>query len=87
MNTTALPAVAVLVASGPSDLPSAVRAEEPIPPNTFVQVAKDEIGGHYYSQVIHAPTAKAMVSWGRGPTTGPSGRTRPSTSSPTGTSG
>ncbi|MEK6234839.1 MAG: hypothetical protein N2C14_09015, partial [Planctomycetales bacterium] len=32
--------------------------------NQFVKVAESETGGHFFSQVIHAPTTKALVSWG-----------------------
>ncbi|MHC4717821.1 MAG: Kelch repeat-containing protein, partial [Planctomycetota bacterium] len=32
--------------------------------NTFVEIARDDVGGHYFSQVIYAPTVKALVSWG-----------------------
>ena len=35
-----------------------------LPANTFVQVAKDDIGGHYFSQVIYAPTINGLVTWG-----------------------
>ncbi len=35
-----------------------------IPAGTFVEVAADEVGGHYVSQVIYAPTIDALVSWG-----------------------
>jgi len=34
------------------------------PVGKFVLVAEDGVGGHYYSQVIYAPTIKAIVSWG-----------------------
>jgi len=40
----------------------AVAAE--IPANRFVEVASLETGGHFFSQVVYAPTAKALVSWG-----------------------
>ena len=30
----------------------------------FVQVADDDVGGHYFSQVIYAPTIRGLVSWG-----------------------
>ena len=36
----------------------------PPTPNTFVEVARDDIGGHYFSQVIYAPTIDALVTWG-----------------------
>ncbi len=35
-----------------------------IPANRFVEVASLETGGHFFSQVVYAPTAKALVSWG-----------------------
>jgi len=35
-----------------------------VPANRFVEVARSETGGHFFSQVIYAPTAKALVSWG-----------------------
>ncbi|MFW6158207.1 MAG: Kelch repeat-containing protein [Planctomycetota bacterium] len=46
----------------------AMSGEEPAPPkeipaNRFVQVAADH-GGHYFSQLVYAPAAKCMVSWG-----------------------
>jgi len=37
---------------------------EEIPANRFVEVSSLEAGGHYFSQVIFAPTAEALVSWG-----------------------
>ena len=39
-------------------------AAEEIPAGKFVEVAADEVGGHYFSQVIFAPPVKAVVSWG-----------------------
>ncbi len=30
----------------------------------FVEVASDDVGGHFFSQVIYAPTVNAVVSWG-----------------------
>ena len=53
-----LAAVASLVLTAPSS------AGLEIPPNTFVEVACSEVGGHFFSQVIYAPSAKALVSWG-----------------------
>ena len=35
-----------------------------LPAGKFVQVAEDEVGGCYFSQVIYAPTIRAVVSWG-----------------------
>ncbi|MFP4055631.1 MAG: kelch repeat-containing protein [Candidatus Brocadiia bacterium] len=35
-----------------------------LPPGRFVRVAEDEVGGHYFSQVIYAPSADVLVSWG-----------------------
>ena len=32
--------------------------------NRFVKVAESDIGGHFFSQVIYAPPAKSLVSWG-----------------------
>jgi hypothetical protein len=32
--------------------------------NRFIQVAESDVGGHFFSQVIYAPTAKSLVSWG-----------------------
>lgn len=32
--------------------------------NQFLKVAENEVGGHFFSQVIYAPSAKAVVSWG-----------------------
>ena len=34
------------------------------PAGKFVEVARDEVGGHLVSQVVYAPAAKALVSWG-----------------------
>ena len=47
--------------------PAALRAaaaEAQIPANQFVKVAESEVGGHFFSQVIYAPTIRALVSWG-----------------------
>jgi len=41
----------------------AARAAE-TPVGKFVEVAADDVGGHYVSQVIYAPTVKALVTWG-----------------------
>lgn len=30
----------------------------------FIQVAKDDVGGHYYSQVIYSPPVSGLVTWG-----------------------
>ncbi|MGM0489133.1 MAG: Kelch repeat-containing protein [Planctomycetota bacterium] len=35
-----------------------------LPANRFVKVADNEIGGHFFSQVVYAPPVKAFVSWG-----------------------
>jgi len=35
-----------------------------LPAGKFIEVARDETGGHYFSQVIYAPTIRALVSWG-----------------------
>lgn len=43
--------------------PSWTQSAEP-PANTFVEIAKDDIGGHYFSQMIYAPSIKGIVSWG-----------------------
>jgi len=43
---------------------SAGAAAGDIPPGKFVQVSKDDVGGHYFSQVIYAPTIGAVVTWG-----------------------
>ena len=43
---------------------AAIAGGEEIPANRFVEVASLEAGGHYFSQVIYAPTAEALVSWG-----------------------
>ena len=32
--------------------------------NRFIQVAESDVGGHFFSQVIYAPSTKAFVSWG-----------------------
>ena len=40
------------------------KAAAEIPANQFVEVAKREIGGHLFSQVIYAPSVEAFVSWG-----------------------
>ncbi|MEQ8788800.1 MAG: kelch repeat-containing protein [Pirellulaceae bacterium] len=32
--------------------------------NRFVKVAESDVGGHFFSQVVYAPAAKALVSWG-----------------------
>jgi len=42
----------------------AAPASAETPAGTFVQVGKDEVGGHYFSQVIYAPTIDAVVTWG-----------------------
>ena len=42
---------------------SAVAAAD-TPPGTFVLVAGDDVGGHYFSQVIHAPPIRGIVTWG-----------------------
>lgn len=39
-------------------------AHAEIPPGKFVLAAKDDVGGHYFSQVIYAPTIDAVVTWG-----------------------
>jgi len=65
-----LAATAVLAVNGSSGkaaLPSV--GGENAPPNgwpagTFVEVARTEVGGHFFSQVIYAPSVKALVSWG-----------------------
>ncbi len=41
---------------------SAIRADTDA--NRFVQVAASDVGGHFFSQVIYAPSVKALVSWG-----------------------
>ena len=43
---------------------SATAGAADIPPGRFVEVAKDNVGGHFFSQVIYAPTARGLVSWG-----------------------
>ena len=35
-----------------------------IPAGRFVEVGSDAAGGHFFSQVIYAPTVNAVVSWG-----------------------
>ena len=40
------------------------RKPEPLPPNTFVEVDRSEVGGHYFSQVIYASSVNSFVSWG-----------------------
>jgi len=56
-------------------------AAEAVPPGKFVEVAKDDVGGHYFSQVIYAPTIEGLVSWGTrthsGSTPGRRARRRP----------
>ena len=32
--------------------------------NRFVEVARSDVGGHFFSQVIYAPPAQGLVSWG-----------------------
>jgi len=32
--------------------------------NKFVELDRDDLGGHYFSQVIYAPTIEGVVSWG-----------------------
>ena len=34
------------------------------PAGRFVRVAHDDVGGHYFSQIIYAPTVRALVTWG-----------------------
>ncbi len=43
-------------------VPAASAAETPA--GEFVLVAEDDVGGHFYSSVVYAPTAGAVVSWG-----------------------
>jgi len=35
-----------------------------LPANAFVEVCRSETGGHFFSQVIYAPSAGVFVSWG-----------------------
>jgi len=42
--------------------PPAGGAEVPV--SRFIEVARSESGGHFFSQVIYAPAAEAFVSWG-----------------------
>jgi hypothetical protein len=35
-----------------------------LPANEFVGVGGDDTGGHFFSQVIYAPSIDAAVSWG-----------------------
>jgi hypothetical protein len=58
MRWTWCPALISLTISG-----AAWGASE-IPAGRFVQVAADDSGGHYHSQVIFAPTVHGLVSWG-----------------------
>ena len=32
--------------------------------NRFVQVTKSDVNGHFFSQVIYAPSVRSLVSWG-----------------------
>ena len=43
---------------------SVATCAEEMPANQFVQVDRRETGGHFFSQVIYAPSADAFVSWG-----------------------
>jgi hypothetical protein len=61
MNSLRIGAAFALAGMG---LLAAGAAADELPGNTFVQVAKDDVGGHYFSQVIYAPTINALVSWG-----------------------
>jgi len=48
-------------------LPSFVdlnAASESFPGNTFVECARGSEGGHFFSQVVYAPSCGAFVSWG-----------------------
>ena len=60
LATSVLVAAACVVALGASSGAAAER----IPAGTFVEVAEDETGGHFFSQVIHAPPIGGLVSWG-----------------------
>ena len=40
------------------------EATDPLPPNRFVEVARSDVGGHFFSQVIYAPPVEGLVSWG-----------------------
>ena len=42
----------------------AAAADVDIPANRFVRVGSGEVGGHFFSQVIYAPTIRGLVSWG-----------------------
>jgi len=44
--------------------PPKAASRTEIPGNRFVEVASLQAGGHFFSQVIYAPPAKALVSWG-----------------------
>ncbi|MFW5692926.1 MAG: hypothetical protein ACOCWL_01790, partial [Thermoguttaceae bacterium] len=39
-------------------------ADQPLAPNRFVEVARSDTGGHFFSQVIYAPPIEGLVSWG-----------------------
>ena len=39
-------------------------AHAEVPANTFVEVGRDDVGGHFFSQVIYAPTINGVVTWG-----------------------
>jgi len=42
----------------------AVGISGEIPGNRFIEVARSDAGGHFFSQVIYAPSAEVLVSWG-----------------------
>ena len=57
-------ALSVLAAVASVVLTGASHARSEIPPNTFVEVTRNEVGGHFFSQAIYAASVKALVSWG-----------------------
>jgi hypothetical protein len=58
LSLVLLGAGTVLVASG------LLAADREIPPNQFVEVDRSDVGGHFFSQVIYAPSERVLVSWG-----------------------
>ncbi|MHC4406980.1 MAG: Kelch repeat-containing protein, partial [Planctomycetota bacterium] len=54
---------AVAVATG-AMVAAIAGARAEAPANEFVEVARSEAGGHFFSQVVYAPSAAAFVSWG-----------------------
>ena len=60
MRAEIAPWIALAALAGPGG----PAAGEEVPAGRFVPVADDDVGGHYFSQVLYAPTVRALVTWG-----------------------